>query len=440
MAQKKLLAAAISMAVLTSSAFAASFQSFEQSAVTMGQANAGTAVTTDPSIQYYNPAGMAFIDQTELGLSAIVVNSDIHYNPIQATGFDGRPITGTNDNAGAESYVPGIYFIKPVNDKFAWGIGTEVPFGLETSYADDSIARYFAVQSQITSININPSLSYKFNPHISIGGGLIANYINAYLSQAIDAQGILHFPSFLPQPGDALLVNKASSVAMGWDVGIEVKPTNTTDLGLAYHSKINHSLRGSATVNSSNAFTLAQLFVFTGIQNANITAGLTLPAYTTFSASQELTSKWTVMGDAEYINWSSLKSVTLNYTGDLPNLLPMPSQTLNFDYHNTWRLALGQSYQIRPDLLLRMGVAYDETPIPNRYVRSAKLPDNDRYWASVGATYDINKSSDISFGYSHIFIRSSNSVNTLPNSGQTFIADYHGDANLVGLQYNLKFS
>ncbi len=439
MLQKKILAVAVSWGILSSVAFAASFQSYEQSAVMMGQGNAGTTVTTDPSIQYYNPAGMAFVDQTEMGLSGILVHSDIDFTPTQATGFDGRNITGSTKGPGTENYIPGFYFIKPVNQKLSFGIGTEVPFGLETSYPETSIARYFAVESLITSININPSIAYKIDPRFSIGGGLIGNYTSANLSQIVDGQGILQFPSFLAQPGDVISDNKANGWALGWDAGVEFKPTDATALGLAYHSQINQSsLQGNEKLSSSSLYSLQQLFTLAGIQNASLSSSLTLPGYATLSASHEMTSKWTVMSDIEYINWSALKSITLNYVGNCPNSSAMPSQTILFNYRDTWRFAVGQSYQIRPDLLLRMGLAYDETPITSDTLRNARLPDNNRYWVTMGATYDINNRSDISFGYAHVFIQNSVSENSL--GLQTFNANYSGNANLVGLQYNLKFS
>lgn len=56
--------------------FAAGFQLIEQSAVTLGLAGAGTTVNDNPSIQFYNPAGMAFITHPEFAASAIGIFSE----------------------------------------------------------------------------------------------------------------------------------------------------------------------------------------------------------------------------------------------------------------------------------------------------------------------------------------------------------------------------
>ena len=89
--KKKLLPLVIGSAV-TSVAFGAAFQTYEQSATTMGAANAGIAVTTDPSVQYYNPAGMAFVKDTEVGVSGIILRTNAQMTPVLATGASSNAI------------------------------------------------------------------------------------------------------------------------------------------------------------------------------------------------------------------------------------------------------------------------------------------------------------------------------------------------------------
>ncbi len=445
--RKTLLSVLIGSSIATLS-FAAGFQVFEQSTTLMGQANAGTGVTTDPSIQYYNPAGMAFVKDTEIGLSAIVLRTNAEFNPSQATGVDGRNILPTSSSVPPEfqTTIPGLYIVRPVNPDLRFGLGLESSFGLTTEYPDNSTARYFALESKLKTINLNPSFSYLFHNDFSIGGGLVMQYADTDLSQAVDGGGLVRLgyvnagiPAsvipLLPQGGDFFVDNNASGLALGWDVGTEYKHKGTA-LGVSYHSHINQDLHGSATV-TGNAIAL-QTLANAGTIFADTSADtrLDLPGFLTFSASQKLTNKWTVMTDVERIFWSRLKQVTINYAQPT-----MPNAVIDFDYRDTWRVALGQSYQVEKDLLLRMGVAWDQTPIPNQFTRSPRLPGNNRFWVSVGGTYEIDKHADISFGYSHIFIKSNEVNNTNPNFPlQTLVANYSGSADLVGVQLNLKFA
>lgn len=442
--KKKLLSVLVG-AALTSVSFGAAFQTYEQSATTMGAANAGITVTTDPSVQYYNPAGMAFIKDTEVAISGIIIRTNAQLTPVKATGLNaspfmpgpGRNIIPSSSTAGPgfQATSPGFYVVRPVNPNLRFGIGMEAPFGLETLYPNNSVARYFALESKLETINLNPSFSYLVDSHFSIGGGLIMQYAEANLSQAVDAGGFISSLTGLPvSPGQDLVVdNRATGLALGWDAGLEVKPNPNNAIGLSYHSAITQHMTGSATV-TGKTVPFQFLNSFTTLRDSAASTTLNLPGYFMLGGSHKLTSKWTVMAEADYILWDRLQKLTINYA-----FSGMAPSTLAFDYHNTWRLALGQSYQAAKDLTLRMGVAWDESPIPNNLVRSARLPSDNRFWVSVGGTYDIDTHASVSFGYSHIFIKSAQVNSTAPN-GLTYVANYRGSADLVGAQLNLKFS
>ncbi len=52
----------------------------------------------------------------------------------------------------------------------------------------------------------------------------------------------------------------------------------------------------------------------------------------------------------------------------------------------------------------RAGVAYDESPIRDAESRTARLPDADRIWLTVGAGFAPSKNLKIDIGYAHLFI------------------------------------
>ena len=55
-------------------------------------------------------------------------------------------------------------------------------------------------------------------------------------------------------------------------------------------------------------------------------------------------------------------------------------------------------------LSLRLGLAYDESPIPTR-TRTPRVPGEDRYWVSVGAGYKLNDWTEFTLSYTHIFMK-----------------------------------
>ncbi len=55
-------------------------------------------------------------------------------------------------------------------------------------------------------------------------------------------------------------------------------------------------------------------------------------------------------------------------------------------------------------LTVRTGGAYEISPIQNASERLIQIPDADRIWASLGATYKWSESLSLDFAYSHIFV------------------------------------
>jgi long-chain fatty acid transport protein len=57
-----------------------------------------------------------------------------------------------------------------------------------------------------------------------------------------------------------------------------------------------------------------------------------------------------------------------------------------------------------PRIAVRAGVAYEESPITDE-VRTPRLPDNDRIWLSLGATYKWSDKLSFDAAFTHIFVK-----------------------------------
>lgn len=431
---------------LASPVFASGFQLIEQSAVTVGLAGAGTAVNDNPSIQFYNPAGMAFVEHPEIALSAVGIFPNIQYHPTTATdlSFINSSILATSDqNSPAKNaVVPGLYLIYPIDSRLTLGLSTEIPFGLSTDYDDNSAARYFATESTLEMINLNPSFSIKATDQLAFGFGVDVLFANVTLNQAVDAASITGGVL----TNDVIVENKARDTGVGWNAGTFWKATPSTDVGLAYHSKIRLDLSGDSTIIGLPSDYFSQAVAASdGLHDAYVNGTITLPDYATFSIKQQIQPWWDVLMDLSYTDWSVIKNITLNFSGDrtgnnYPINLPASTQVVN--YKNTWRISLGQEFQINPIWKLRMGVAFDESPVRTLY-RDAREPDNDRYWLSLGSNIKLSHKLDLDFGYTHIIFKDASvyqSLQPLPGMNQIYAASYSANANLIGAQLNYHFN
>jgi long-chain fatty acid transport protein len=111
-------------------------------------------------------------------------------------------------------------------------------------------------------------------------------------------------------------------------------------------------------------------------------------------------------------------------------------ETLNWT--DTWRYAVGANYYHNDRLTFRTGVAYDETPLPNAASRTPRLPDNDRLWLSVGASYRVSDRLSADIGYAHLFIDDT-PIRRTGSTGSVLIGNYESEADIFSVQVNYVF-
>ena len=154
-------------------ACASAFAIQEQSASDLGRSFAGTASTPDdPSILYYNPAGITAFKQftSSAGLTLIDVSSSFtNTNSIPAYG---QALGGNGGNAGSWNTVPNLYLVGPVSDSVSLGLAINAPFGLKLDYAGNWLGQYQGIYSELKTMNFNPAVAWQVNNHLSIGAGV----------------------------------------------------------------------------------------------------------------------------------------------------------------------------------------------------------------------------------------------------------------------------
>jgi long-chain fatty acid transport protein len=434
---------------------AAGFALIEQSASGMGNAFAGgSAAAEDASTIFFNPAGMTYLPDSQLVIAghAIRPSADFTNNGShRAAATGGLPTTGGNGgDAGDWAFVPNIFYTKELNQDIRLGIGISAPFGLKTEYDNSWVGRYQAVKSELNTININPSISFKANDQLSLGFGVSAMRASADLTNAVDFGSICAAAlggcgiGATPQHNDGFVQVKGNDWGFGWNAGAIFQFDSATRVGVAYRSQVHQNLDGN--VNFSNvpaAFALSPALT-AGFANGSISAKLTTPDSFSASVFHQLNDQWDVMGDLTWTNWSKFQNLTIVRTSGVASGSILNSVQENWE--DTIRASIGASYRYSDVLKMRAGVAYDESPVPSVF-RTPRIPDNDRYWLSLGANYKFSDASSLDFGYTHIFVKDSsvNKVTDVANAtlapllSDTVIGNYSNDVNILSLQYTHNF-
>ena len=209
---KKLIAGVAILCGLPTLSQASGFALIEMNARGQGNAYAGAAAyTPDASTVYFNPAGMMMLKENQIAgaLHLILPNASFTNDGSKtsdALGPLSADLTGPNDDGGKNAVVPNFYWVTAINEDAKFGLGVNAPFGLETNYKDEWVGRYHAIQSNLRTINVNPSLAYRLNDQWSIGAGLDIMFGHVELSSAVDFGTVcLGSP---PQGGDPLTVSR----------------------------------------------------------------------------------------------------------------------------------------------------------------------------------------------------------------------------------------
>jgi long-chain fatty acid transport protein len=435
----RLTGCAALLSLASSSVFASGFALIEQSVSSMGTAYAGAgSATVDPSTIYFNPASMSGMEGQQISAGLHIVLPSTEFSGTGTFTNTGSPLDGTpfqvagdgnGGDAGETGYLPHLGYVGHIDDKLTAGITINVPFGLKTEYDSGWAGRYSAIESEIKSFNLNPSLSYQVNEMTSIGIGVSAMYAELRLKNAIDyGLLVLGSPGTLATDGTAQL--DVDDWGYGFNVGVLFEPSDSTKIGVAYRSEVDVDLSGDVSITAVGPIPASS-------QSAQ--ASTDLPSSATLSLTHDLDDQWTVMGDVTWTSWSNQDALVANLANGSANIIPL-------QWDDTVRVAVGTSYNYSDRLTLRTGVAYDETPVPSDSFRIASLPDEDRIWLAFGAGYKYSDKLTFDVGYAHLFIDdtgidSDDAANTgIPGSPFHHLSgEYDASVDILSAQANWKF-
>lgn len=419
--------------------FAAGYALIEQGVSGLGNAYAGAAASAlDATTIFYNPAGLTRLKKPEFILAGHIIIPNAKFSNNNSTHVlqpaTGIPLRGNNGgNAGVTVYIPNSYISYPISEKFYLGIGINVPFGLQTEYDSQWVGRYHAIKSSVMTLNINPTAAYKINNNLSIGLGFSIQYIEAELTNAVDfgTIGVIRgIPGLIPQGNDGFARLKGDCWSAGFNFGVLYELTKHTRLGFSYRSKIRHKLEGKAT------FSDVPTLLGTAFQDSNANARVILPDMASLSFYHDLNEKWAIMADVTWTGWKSFNELRIKYDSG------MPDTVITTNWKNSMRYSLGLSYRPTDNLTLRIGFAYDETPIPDAQHRTPRIPDTDRTWIAFGAGYKLSDTIAFEFGYAHLFFKKSH-IDKNPSGEDTLRGGlkghYRGHVDIASLQLTYRF-
>lgn len=452
-------AALLAGALVPGTAAAASFQILEQSPALQGTSFAGTASSAqDASTVFFNPAAMGQLDGAAFMVGGSIIHPKAEFNDDGSTNSTGSlqpggaPLQGTEDTTEETALVPSVYYVRPLNDRWTFGLGVNAPFGLTSSYDKDWLGRYHATDSQLELLNVNPTFSYRVSDVVSLGFGLNYQRVDATLERQVDSYSACLAAGGAPAtcdaqhggPGNPDSDSSAKIEGDDDDVTVDlsllVTLSDRTNIGATYRQGGNFSLDGNANFQKDDSCqptgpTDPAAFCSGALDNqaGAIEADLEIPDVLTFSASHMLNDRWTLHGDVSWTEWSSIQEIEIDKADGSGNV-----STLDLEYDDTMRYAAGATYSDGGPWTWRGGIAFDEAPQTDPEFQTPRVPDEDRTWFSFGFNYALSQDSSIDFGYTYIDVDTVN-INNTTDDGKTLDGTFDASVNILAVSGNWRF-
>jgi long-chain fatty acid transport protein len=424
---KSILLPALVSTAFSGSAGAAGFQLLEQNASGLGNAYAGSAaVAENASTIFYNPAGMTQLKAREYSVGITLVQPSFKFSDsgtsVGATG------AGNGGDGGQLGVLPNGYLSWAYDKDLYLGISLGAPFGLMTKYSDPWLGAAQSTSFDVKTYNINPSIAYRINETVSIGGGVSWQRLEAvYKRRAGDStllSGVL----------DATPVRLGlKDEAWGWNVGALFSLSPASKLGISYRSRIKYDATGKVEASGPSS-------TVNGLGTSDAKASIELPDTFIASLTHQYSDQWEALADLSWTGWSSIPKIDVVRTSGAS--AGAVAQTLITDFRDSWRFAVGGNYKMRDDLKLKFGIAYDQTPVKGAATRLVSLPDNNRTWLSFGTQWKASKDSTLDVGVAYLLMKDApidnNQTTAFPPRGR-ITGTYKDNCWILGAQYSASF-
>ena len=467
------------------------FGVYEQGSCAMARAGAAVADGCgDGSSIYFNPAHLAGADRLTVSLGATLIdaNGEFTYDYAPRPPYTGAEVSLENDPIP----VPHGYVTYGLTERLGVGLGTYVPFGLETNWPTRlSDGSYFdgafeGFENRIQSIYVQPTVAYQVTPTLQVGGGPILAISSVELNQALDLSqqatpagqtfgelGVPFHTAFAESTLEA-----TNEVGYGANIGASYQATDRISVGARFTTPITVSYEGDAAfeqVQTGLVFPatspLAQDLPADGNQDGNpdptpadlllagqfdeggvldryqqqasadgtlstqtIETEITFPFQLVAGVSVQASEKLLLLADYQLTGWSAFDEIPLQFDR-------LGDRAREENYDNTHAVRLGAEYDVLDQLTARVGYLHNTAAAPDEVV-TPLLPESNRNQLTVGFGWRPVERAELTVSYQLLQQNDRRGRVRSPRAGEALSTDlnqgvYSFGANLFGTTLTL---
>lgn len=359
--KNKVLALGILCALgLPQAAGAEGFAINEWSAEGVAMGGARMFADGDAANVAYNPASITKVDGEAFKVSATYISPHGEYD-----------LYGENDkllesghNRVHFGFAPGTYYVKKLNDKDWFGIGTFSRFAMVSEFERNSQVSTNAFVSRLDGVSVTPTFAHKFDDKWSAAVGAEINYVRLTMEKNATLT-----PWAVPTH------TKGESYALGWNAAANYAFDDKNEIGVVYRSRIKHSMEADFNAYNHPIY---------GNISGDAYGEVTLPESWHIGYSHKFNDKTRIELNAVRTGWDTYKNldIMLSGTGGMDGLVSNPK-----NWEDGWRYAIGVEHKLSDKYTLMAGFAYDESSIPYDG-GDFMVPTGNRKTYSIGARYN----------------------------------------------------
>ncbi len=325
----------------------------------LGTASAGNVTNFEGAdSSWTNPAGMTGIDGTMSFSGIQVLLPKVEFDPsiAQAGGDDGG-------NAGDIAAIPSFFFVKPLNDRWRFGLSTVAPFGGGVDYGDNFAGRYAIEELTLQGLAVSPSLGYKVNDQFSLGFGVSIVYTLFEMDLAINQSAV-------GAPDAKVKLEELDDIGLQPFVGLQWRYSDRGVFGAVYRAEMDVDLEGDLKVTNLALPLMPQSSFEFSWDNAQLLE---------IGIRHQLSDDWFVVASADWEDWSAFSDNILTI-----NNAPMGPLVVAIDrnWKDTYKFAFGLVREMDNNSRLAFGISYDTSPVDDED-RTLDLPIDEQVRLSV---------------------------------------------------------
>lgn len=363
--KKKILAFAAAAALMAPQMVGAEgFAIYEWSAEGLAMGGARMFAENDAANLAFNPASITKVKGEAFKVSATYLSPHGKYDTQHA-------LTGAQDsghNRIHPAWAPGMYYVRQINDKEWFGMGTYSRFGMVSQFERDSVAGSNAFSSKLNGISLGMNYAHKFDKKWAGSLGAEINYIGLQMDKNLMGVAPLHV--------------EGETYALGWNAAANYTFDDKNEMGIVYRSKIKHSMEADYDFHPS--------YIPNG-QYGDAYGVVTLPESLDIGYSHKFNDKTRVEARYTWTRWDRYDALNIGVTpGMITPFGVLPSLDSEKNWSNGQRYAIGLEHKFSDKYSGMIGYAHDKSSIPYDG-GDFMIPTGTRTTYSIGAQYHDKK-------------------------------------------------